>query len=593
MSALSPYTGRLLPGTSSLAARAPAPSPVGLAPILRPAAAQRWLTPALSSLTPRAIEYILSGALAGNHVQQWELFDLMEDTWPRLAKNLHELKRAVTSRKLNVQPWQEEGLPPTAEAKERARLVSTALWRMRPAADADENGLEETLRDLLDAWAKGVSVLEIDWEIRRAGALGDITAPRCTGWAHPSQYAWHPDGWLGLRETGDRGRESGVRNQEISRFPEHKFLVAVCKSKSGHPLAGALLRPLAWWWCAQNFSADWLMNYAQLFGLPFRWANYDPASGPETVDRICAALEHMGSSGWAAFPAGVTLELKEAAKGGDAVPQAALIDRADKQCDLLILGQTLTTDVGDSGSRALGEVHEGVRSEVCEAACQFLCMVLNQQLVPSILRLNYGDDREPPELCLEPEKIEDEKANAERDQILLNAGVPLPKDWFYKRHNVPAPQAGEETITGRPPPAPYGAPASAGRERGLSQPAAARNEDEDEDEEGKQPPMKAAAQRPNLNAQLSTSLGVPETWLAPLATWLADLERAAGDGRLSPAQFLDFADQAARRLPELFGAMDHAALARLLEGSLGAAALQGVRQALSSSSSSSSSSAMP
>ncbi|MEP6672460.1 MAG: BPSL0067 family protein, partial [Chthoniobacter sp.] len=46
------------------------------------------------------------------------------------------------------------------------------------------------------------------------------------------------------------------------------FLIAQCKTKSGSVLGGALLRPLVWWWCAANFSADWLLKFAELFGIP-------------------------------------------------------------------------------------------------------------------------------------------------------------------------------------------------------------------------------------------------------------------------------------------------------------------------------------
>ncbi len=105
-------------------------------------------------------------------------------------------------------------------------------------------------------------------------------------------------------------------------------------------LGGALLRPLVWWWCAANFSADWLLNFAQVFGLPLRWATYDATAPQETVDRICAMLQNMGSASWGAFPNGTTLEVKaEGQKSGADTPQGDMLDRADKQCDLLVLGE--------------------------------------------------------------------------------------------------------------------------------------------------------------------------------------------------------------------------------------------------------------
>jgi phage gp29-like protein len=448
--------------------------------ILRPQAAYRWLLPQLAAITPQYIEMVLRGALAGSHVQAWELFDLMEDTWPRLTKDLNELKQAVIGLNWIMTPWAEEDEPPTDSAREKARLVSNALWKMRPDPCADENAFEATIYDILDAWGKGTAVLEVDWEIRRAGQLGDITAPRSTFWVHPTCYAWSQQGRLGLRTEllsesyrAQPNRFTSTSFQpmpgEVNEFPENKFLVAISKAKSGSPLGGALLRSLAWWWCAGNFSADWLMNLAQVFGLPFRWANYATGASQQTIDGICTMLENMGSAGWAAFPAGTTLELKEASKTGDASPQGDLLDRADRNCDLLILGQTLTSQAGATGSLALGKVHEGVKEDRVEAAASFAVSVVNNQLIPMILRLNYGDEDEAPEFLPQPQEKDDAEANAARDKVLLDAGVELPKDWFYKRHGVPIPEGGEEVIGGKKEEAtsPWPSPPTAERESAV------------------------------------------------------------------------------------------------------------------------------
>lgn len=500
--ARSRLTGRPVPSGSAVALpvsaaldatpRVPPPGPTELTRILRPQAAQRWILPQLSAITPTYIEGVLRGAFSGSHIQQWELFDLMEDTWPRLLKNLGEIKRAVLAMDWKIEPWSEEDQPPTESARERARLVSSALWRMQPDPALDENAFEGTLRDILDAWAKGVSVLEILWHTRRAGPLGEITAPRATIWARPDCYAWASDGRLGLNPNAleaPRHRARGylaspaylAHPEDVLDFPAEKFLVAIHKSKTGHPLGGALLRPLAWWWCAANFSADWLMNLAQIFGLPFRWANYASGASEQTVTAIGSMLENMGSAGWAAFPEGTTLELKEAGNLGSQSPQADLIERADKNCDLLLLGQTLTSDSGGmgqgGGSLALGKVHEGVKGEVVQAAANFAAEILNRQFVPAILRLNYGDEEEAPEFCPEPERQEDQKANAERDNVLINAGVEMPKEWFYRRHNIPLPQDGEDVIArsvAAPGPDDYRQPESGQDGRDQVQPFAAR-----------------------------------------------------------------------------------------------------------------------
>jgi phage gp29-like protein len=550
------------------ARKSPARSLV-LADIIRPEAQMRWLTPRLAQITPDYIENLLRGALGGGHVQQWELFDIMEDTWPRLAKNLNEIKRAVSRLNWKIDAWAEEDTAPTPEAEERAKLVSAALWKMRPAVDRNENALEGTIYDLLDAWGKGVSVLEILWDAKEKA----IT-PRATVWVHPTNYGWHHEGWLGLRTTPDIGQ--GIFTQSSPRdlepLPEEKFLVALCKARTAHPSAAALLRPLAWWWCAANFSASWLLNFAQIFGLPIRWATYDPHT-PGLLEKVMAMLENMGSAAWAAFPAGTQMELKEPAKsgGGSDSPQGNLLDRADKQCDTLILGQTLTSDVGDSGSRALGEVHSDVRSDVILAAADFVAGIINRQFIPSILRLNYGEDDQAPEICGEPNKQEDAKANAERDQILMAAGIDMPKAWFYERHKIPLPQKGEETISGQ---------ASA-----QSTTEVPKNPMEQTLSEtlSNEPTMQAKAGNPlpdrTFKQVVADAAGAREKWLAPVSEEIDRLARLADDEQLSAEEIIRFLELAAKRLPDLFADLDQTDFVSRVETALGTAALAGVEDA--------------
>ena len=442
------------PSAPIVAAGTPPPDIApALARILRPQAAYRWLLPQLAAITPQYIENVLTG----DHVRAWELYDLMEDTWPRLRKNAMELKNGVRNLKPEFSEYLEEEGQPTDKATEKMKLVSAALRTMRPDAAADENALGGTIGDIMDAWLKGVSVLEIDWQTTPAGKLGTIVGPRATFWVHPICYGWSSEGRLGLRSTPGVAMTGYEQSgSAVTEFPPEKFLIAIAKGKSGSALGGALLRPLAWWWCAANFSADWLLNLAQVFGLPFRWANYDPNAPQATIDAICSMLQNMGSAGWAAFPAGTTLELKGEGQKADNSPQADMLDRADKNCDLLILGQTLTSDTGGSGkgggSLALGKVHAGVKGDIITAAARFVADVIGNQLFPSILRLNYGEDGECPTFALVTEREEDLTAKAQMISALAQAGAGevIGLDWLGKIFGIPKPAPDERTLGGLP-----------------------------------------------------------------------------------------------------------------------------------------------
>ena len=142
------------------------PLPPGLERIVMPSARDRWRGRRVASYTQESIEQVLAGAFSGDLRAQWELFDLMEETSPRLAKDLNELKRAVSSLDWPLQPWSEKGMKPGDAAVARAKFCEGLIWKMRPRLAADENDFDGTLYDVLDGWGKGIAVLEMDFEVR-------------------------------------------------------------------------------------------------------------------------------------------------------------------------------------------------------------------------------------------------------------------------------------------------------------------------------------------------------------------------------------------------------------------------------------------
>lgn len=572
------------PSGLSLAAAAqrhgPASGPrAALRQIIRPEAQARWRGTTVGYYTPQMVDLVLRSALMGDLASQWELFDLMEDTWPRLAKNLGEIKRAVAAMQWQVTAWSEEGESPSAAAEERARLVSHCLWRMRPVPEADERNFTGLVYDLLDAWGKGISVNELIWEERQTRGHGRIFGIRGTRWVHPQHYALGSDGLLGLRMEAGPAAAVSTRLPEVEPFPPYKFVVGVAKARTAHFCGAALLRPLAWWWASANFAAQWLLNYAQLFGVPMRWANYAPGTDESVIEKINEALAEMGSAAWASFPEGTTLQTHEGSKTHGTSPQEGILDRADRQCDLLVLGQTLTSDATSHGTQALGTVHERVRGDVLSSAADWAGMVLSEQLVPAVLELNYGDAEEAPEIRAQPVREEDRMGNAQRDEILLRSGVPMPRDWFYQRHEIPLPKPGEETIgrvsteapgRGQPPDwslsdlndLKWAARAVAGQQ--VSDPAAVAGRE-----------MSELVER-----ALAEGLGARRRWLAPLQAEIERVAAAVGDPERTDQAALRLAEAATRRLPELCGELDTAALAQHLTAALGATARAGAELGL-------------
>jgi len=536
-----------------------------LTQLIRPQVRERWTALLRKGITPERVEQILRGAFAGNLLYQWELFDIMEDTWPMLQKCLNELKRAVEQMTFVPVPYS-IGKKTSALAEKKKNLLATALKSFRPVITEDENEPGSMIYDLCDAIGKGISVQELLWEPRKT-ADGMAILPRCAKWVHPIHYGYRA-GQIGLKLC-----PSGMGDLWID-FPPNKFLVGICKSKTGHPIGGGLLRCLAAFWIASNFSWEWVLNLAQMFGIPIRWATYDPTKA-NLLDDIEEMLENMGSAGWGAFPAGTTLELKEAISKAADNPQAYILEVSDLMCNILILGQTLTTTVGKSGSRALGEVHASVRKDIVEYYAHWVAKMLRYQFIPALMLLNFGNNDEDPDLIPDIDEPQDGKAMAERDQILtVQMGLPVGKKWLYERHEIPMPEDGDEIFVAKGPAAP-GTPA---------EPGDGDDVDPVDPPDGKTVQAKATDGAPApqsatdklLDNVLESVTGVEARWLAGVKPFFARLVAMAKDDNVTDAELLAAIEKAGEVMPELFPKMRTQELADSLYNAMSAACINGV-----------------
>jgi phage gp29-like protein len=163
-------------------------------------------------------------------------------------------------------------------------------------------------------------------------------------------------------------------------------------------------------------------------------------------------LANMGNAGWAAFPEGTTLEIKEPSHTLTRTPQGEMLDRADSYARMLILGQTLTgqTIASGRGGQAFGTVEAQLKQDRLDAACAFVAEVINRQLIPAILRQNYGEASECPSVRFLQETTGTFQ-DAERDQILANIGLDIPLSHLRQKYAIPERIDGEPIAHPAPP----------------------------------------------------------------------------------------------------------------------------------------------
>jgi phage gp29-like protein len=416
-------------------------------PLIQVEVQDRLLRELKRRLFPNDVEGILYSAIVGDLYWQDQLWSLMVDTWPRLQTNLGKLKQSVSSMEFAVTPYADADDEPTPSALEKADFVKTALFGMHGDVAFQQHDFKETLEDIVDSIVAGFTVMEVYWEQRDGGIM-----PECTRWL-PARYYRYPYvlddvDRLMLNPSGMLG------GTQLVDFPPYKFLVCIKQSHANHPVFTAPMRTLSAWWIASRFGLEWFMTYAQLFGIPNRIAYYQP--GDDVVyQKLVQMMRQSAAATWGVYPKGTEIHIDAAAGSASGhLPQERLIDEADKVCDIMLLGQTLTTEVRESGgNRALGTVHRKVMDEVMEAAAKYAAKIITTQIIPGIVIYNFGEATEFPTLAPVVNSPIDLFNLAQAYNILFNQmKIPVLNKELYARIEFTPPEDDDDVY--QPPAAP-------------------------------------------------------------------------------------------------------------------------------------------
>ena len=136
----------------------------------------------LANVTPEQVRSILRNVRTGRLEDQDRLFRMMVDSWSRLRKCINEIAGNVTSLQIEIKPGIREGAEePTPQALQMHETVERALESYAPRPSHWELDTKGMMRALIDAYAKGISVVEII-NPSVQGRAAAIRSATCTGY---------------------------------------------------------------------------------------------------------------------------------------------------------------------------------------------------------------------------------------------------------------------------------------------------------------------------------------------------------------------------------------------------------------------------
>lgn len=223
-----------------------------------------------------------------------------------------------------------------------------------------------------------------------------------------------------------------------------KFIVHSVNVRGDYPTRDGLGRQLADYFALKRMAVRNSAQYLERFAKPWALAEYTTTrdqyprtAEDEDVDAARAAMNALGAgnlSSWV-HPNSIRVDLKTPDGGGKGrITFREFVDLIDAQISKAVLGQTLTTEMGSSGSRAAAEVHKRGALEFARYDAAALAETLRRDLVSWIVRLNWPNAMHlVPRVILHVDEEPDPLAIVELAQKAALAGVPVDADALADR----------------------------------------------------------------------------------------------------------------------------------------------------------------
>ncbi len=308
----------------------------------------------------------------------------------------------------------------------RREAVVATPWRLEPnqtrvgklLTSLIEPHVEDLKRGTLDSRFYGYSVMEIVYK-QDVKAIGiDRLSLKPMEWFAPQQ-----NGTLRFFPDDGSGGIEGIECDPI------KFILSRCNASYRNPFGEALLSrlwfPVTWRREAWQMWLQFLETFGEpiILGMVRDYKAFVDAMVAQGVRSTVAWESVSGDDKAQAISASTPGEFERL--------ENAILRRIQK----LILGQTLTSDVGSNGSYAVAAIHNEVRNDKRRADMRMV-QTTGQQLVNNLCLIN-GISDVPKFVMADDSGLE--TARAQRDSILAPllkiSGLQLKKEYYLRNYD--------------------------------------------------------------------------------------------------------------------------------------------------------------
>ncbi|MEZ5571187.1 MAG: DUF935 domain-containing protein [Halioglobus sp.] len=376
---------------------------------------QVW-TPSVvaNGLTPQRLACILRDAEVGQHHEQLELAEAMEERDAHYGSVLRTRRLAIQGLEITVESYSDDD-----RDIEIADLLRDVI--RRPEFD-------ELLDDLTDALGKGYAAVLIDWQ------MGKTWRPTYR-WCDPRWFVWDQVSGRELRLRDEVDPTNGVE------LVPRRWIVHVPRIKSGLPSRSGLARLAAVAYMCKSWTLkDW-MSFADTYGLPLRVGKYGPGASKEDINTLVSAVANIASDAGAVIPESMMIEFVQASQGtaGSNGMFEGLAKYLDAQISKAVLGHSGSSD-STPGKLGGDDQASEVRLDILKADAKQLAATLNRDLVRPLIDLNFGEQENYPQICIPVPEPEDTNLLVTALEKLVPLGFEVEQSVIRDKLGLPDPE---------------------------------------------------------------------------------------------------------------------------------------------------------
>ena len=216
-------------------------------------------------------------------------------------------------------------------------------------------------------------------------------------------------------------------------LPNRKFLCPQSNPSYENPYGERTLSRVFWPVTFKKGGMKFWVIFTEKYGMPHLIGKHPRGASREETETLADNLEQMIQDAIAVIPDDSSVEIQEANKSSSAEIYEKLIDKMNSEISKAILGQTLTTEIGSTGSYAASNTHMRVRQDIIDSDKKLVETTINQ-LIRWIYELNFASEEVPIFELYEKEDVD--LVIAQRDKILSETGVQFTKNYFIKNYGL-------------------------------------------------------------------------------------------------------------------------------------------------------------